>query len=70
MSKMIEVENKDIQPAHLDLSNSQEDQGKKGAATHLAGRIQQQHADLYYEALEKYGEEGSIDPIAEKKLKR
>lgn len=28
------------------------------------------HAELYAEALEKYGQEGSIDPEAEKRLKR
>lgn len=28
------------------------------------------HAELYAEALEKYGREGSIDPDAEKRLKR
>ncbi|RSH89938.1 hypothetical protein EHS25_001924 [Saitozyma podzolica] len=36
----------------------------------LAERIKQQHAALYIEALEKYGEDGSIDPVAEKQLKR
>ncbi|KAK8850644.1 hypothetical protein IAR55_004563 [Kwoniella newhampshirensis] len=35
-----------------------------------ADRIKQQHADLYMEALDKYGEDGSIDPVAEKALKR
>ncbi|KAL7418778.1 hypothetical protein Q5752_006461 [Cryptotrichosporon argae] len=29
-----------------------------------------QYADIYYEALEKYGDDGSIDPAAEKRLKR
>jgi hypothetical protein len=28
------------------------------------------HAELYTEALERYGQDGSIDPAAEKKLKR
>ena len=39
-------------------------------AVPLAERIKQQHSDLYLEALQKYGTDGSIDPIAEKKLKR
>lgn len=29
-----------------------------------------QHAELYAEALERYGQDGSIDPASEKKLKR
>jgi len=33
-------------------------------------RIHALHEELYLEALEKYGVEGSIDPKAEKKLKR
>jgi hypothetical protein len=28
------------------------------------------HAELYAEALERYGQDGSIDPAAEKRLKR
>ncbi|WWD20820.1 hypothetical protein CI109_105297 [Kwoniella shandongensis] len=35
-----------------------------------AERIKQQHADLYVEALEKYGYDGAIEPQAEKALKR
>lgn len=46
-----------------------EEHGKLEAVP-LADRIKQQHADLYAEALEKYGQDGSIDPVAEKKLKR
>lgn len=32
--------------------------------------IKQQHAELYAEALAKYGVEGELDPKAEKRLKR
>lgn len=34
----------------------------------IPGKIQQKHADLYVEALERYGIDGEIDPVAEKKL--
>lgn len=41
------------------------------AITHTRNtRIAQQNAELYAEALEKYGVDGDIDPIAEKRLKR
>lgn len=33
-------------------------------------KIAQQHADLYAEALAKYGIDGDIDPVLEKRLKR
>jgi hypothetical protein len=42
----------------------------KTAAVPLEERIKQQHADLYLEALQRYGADGSIDPVAEKKLRR
>lgn len=32
--------------------------------------VRQQHGDLYAEALERYGQDDSIDPEEEKKLKR
>lgn len=35
-----------------------------------AGHIAQSHADLYAEALAKYGVDGDIDPAAEKRVKR
>ncbi|ORX38049.1 major facilitator superfamily domain-containing protein [Kockovaella imperatae] len=34
------------------------------------GQIQQQNADLFYEALERFGNDGDIDPEVEKKLVR
>lgn len=49
---------------------AQHQEHSKLEAVPLADRIKQQHADLYAEALEKYGQDGSIDPVAEKKLKR
>ena len=45
-------------------------QHKKTDAVPLEDRIKQQHADLYLEALQKYGQDGTIDPVAEKRLKR
>ncbi len=66
---MAELGNKDITSDHLEQSAAQDEKGKL-ASVPIAERIQQQHADLYYEALEKYGHDGSIDPIAEKSLKR
>ena len=36
----------------------------------VAEQIHQQHADLYYEALERFGQDGDIDKAAEKKLVR
>lgn len=38
--------------------------------TSAASKIAQQHADLYAEALAKYGVDGDIDPAAEKRVKR
>lgn len=59
---------KDVQPvAHDEVAN--EDQGKLEAVP-IADRIKHKHADLYGEALERYGNDGDIDPQAEKKLKR
>ena len=49
---------------------SSHDAQDKDRGVPAAGQIKQQHADLYYEALEKYGLDGSIDPIPEKRLKR
>lgn len=67
---MDEIETKNVEAAQLELSLSQEEQGKKLTTAPVAEHIKQLHADLYYEALEKYGADGSIDPVAEKKLKR
>lgn len=39
-------------------------------AVPVAQRIKQQHADLYEEALEKYGRDGTIDPVVERRLRR
>lgn len=59
---------KDIQPAtHVEASDH--DQVEKNQVN-LPKGITQQNADFYMEALEKYGTEGSIDPKAEKRLKR
>jgi hypothetical protein len=60
---------KDI-TAHVEDHSSDVDQPKVLDPIPLAERIKQQHADLYLEALERYGEDGTIDPVAEKKLKR
>jgi len=46
-----------------------DDQGKLEAVP-ITERIKHKHADLYIEALEKYGADGSIDVQAEKRLKR
>jgi hypothetical protein len=56
---------KDESPIHddheaLDLKNPQP------AVVGFTGK----HAELYTEALERYGQDGSIDPAAEKRLKR
>lgn len=37
---------------------------------HVATKHQQEHGELYDEALERYGEEGKLDPAVEKKLLR
>ena len=60
---------KDLEAEHFEGQISEEEAGKL-AAVPIPERIKQQHADLYYEALEKYGHEGSIDPLVEKRLKR
>ena len=52
------------QPAHAEEHN------KVLETIPLAERVKQQHADIYIEALEKYGQDGSIDAMAEKRLKR
>jgi len=48
------------------------DEIEDGHPHHLTGRekILQAHAELYAEALEKYGIDGEIDPVVEKRLKR
>ena len=37
---------------------------------HTATKHQQEHGELYDEALERYGESGELDPAVEKKLLR
>ena len=60
---------KEVDADQIEHSTSHDADGKDKAVP-AADQIKQQHADLYYEALEKYGHDGSIDPIPEKRLKR
>jgi hypothetical protein len=46
------------------------DENKVGVSGDVPQVAINQYADIYYEALEKYGEDGSIPKDAEKKLKR
>lgn len=57
-----------LENEELDLGVGHEDELKtpRPAVVGFTGK----HAELYAEALEKYGHEGSIDPEVEKRLKR
>jgi hypothetical protein len=69
MSNPNPTQDKDIS-THIDEPQAEDPHRKALEPVPLAERIKQQHADLYIEALERYGEDGSIDPEAEKRLKR
>ena len=62
--------NKAEAPAHGEETVAPDAVPRKHEGTVLSERIQQQHSDLYYEALERFGRDGDIDPVAEKKLRR
>ena len=56
---------KEETPSHIeDLESRQQ------VTEVVPGVIKGQNVELYAEALEKYGQEGTIDPEAEKRLKR
>lgn len=59
---MSKIEQKTQGLDHMELA----DDPKK----HTSDYAQQNHADIYMEALEKYGADGSIPADAEKRLKR
>ena len=68
---IIEMEaNKSEATVHGEESAAPDAVPRKQEGTILSERIHQQHADLYYEALERFGRDGDIDPVAEKKLRR
>jgi hypothetical protein len=46
------------------------DEKKVGVSGDVPQVASNQYADIYYEALDKYGEDGAIPKDAEKKLKR
>ena len=61
---------KDIVPAHAERPLEDIELSTGMEQKNLPVHIKQLHADLYIEALERYGQDGTIDPAAEKKLKR
>ncbi|GFZ50229.1 hypothetical protein JCM24511_07985, partial [Saitozyma sp. JCM 24511] len=63
---MSEVETKPSSAEQIEMV----DENKVGISGDVPQVATNQYADIYYEALEKYGEDGSIPKDAEKKLKR
>jgi hypothetical protein len=61
---------KEINPVIHDEHVEDDDDHGKLDAVPPAEHIKAHNEELYLEALEKYGAEGSIDPQAEKRLKR
>jgi len=61
----------DIKPQayHIDQVDSPRDDDIDPKAA-IPFKHQQDHGELYDEALERYGERGELDPAAEKKLLR
>jgi hypothetical protein len=68
---MTDIQRKDeIKPQtyHIDQVDSRNDNDVDPKV--IPVRHQQEHGELYDEALERYGERGELDPAAEKKLLR
>lgn len=63
---MSEVETKPSSAEQIEMV----DENKVGISGDVPQVATNQYADIYYKALEKYGEDGSIPKDAEKKLKR
>jgi len=58
----------DIKPQAYHIESHHDDDIDPKAA--IPFKHQQDHGELYDEALERYGERGELDPAAEKKLLR
>ncbi|ORY28022.1 major facilitator superfamily domain-containing protein [Naematelia encephala] len=66
---MNQEDNKEIQPTHIEANGSINENAKKGEAN-AEQEVLTENQELYLEALEKYGEDGAIEPADEKRLKR